>query len=126
MQSYYVDEWEAAGHPARGHLHAARLRRRLAAGHRPRAPGGDARLRQRRLDRRPPLRPLVAAGSALAGDGTLRLSYRLTAEDARRLHFGIARAAEIHFAAGAIEVYPNVGRVGVLAPGELAAFEGTR
>jgi choline dehydrogenase-like flavoprotein len=59
----------------------------------------------------------------LAGDGSPRLSYRLTAEDARRLVFGIARAAEVHFAAGAIEVYPNIGRVGVLRPGDLHAFE---
>ena len=31
MQSYYVDEWEPRAGPARGDLHAARLRRRLAA-----------------------------------------------------------------------------------------------
>ena len=31
MQSYYVDEWEHAAGPARGDLHAAGLRRRLAA-----------------------------------------------------------------------------------------------
>ncbi len=47
MQSYYVDEWEPTADPARGDLHAARLRRRLAARRRPRAPGGDARLRPR-------------------------------------------------------------------------------
>ena len=61
----------------------------------------------------------------LAGDGSLRATYRLTDEDARRLAFGIARAAEIHFAAGATEVYPNIGRVGVLQPGQLAEFEAT-
>jgi choline dehydrogenase-like flavoprotein len=55
----------------------------------------------------------------------LRATYKLTAEDARRLAFGIARAAEIHFAAGAIEVYPNIGRVPVLRPGDLAEFEAT-
>ena len=59
----------------------------------------------------------------LGAEGSLRASYRLTAADARRLAFGIARAAEVHFAAGATEVYPNVGRVGVLKPGDLAAFE---
>jgi choline dehydrogenase-like flavoprotein len=58
-------------------------------------------------------------------DGSLRASYDLTAEDARRLTFGIARAAEVHFAAGAVEVYPNIGRVPVLRPGELAEFEAT-
>lgn len=61
----------------------------------------------------------------LAGDGSLRASYRLSEEDARRIHFGIARAAEVHFAAGATEVYPNIGRVGVLDFGRLADFEAT-
>jgi choline dehydrogenase-like flavoprotein len=61
----------------------------------------------------------VGLGSA----GGLRASYKLTREDARRLAFGIARAAEIHFAAGATEVYPNIAKVGVLKPGDLAGFE---
>jgi choline dehydrogenase-like flavoprotein len=59
----------------------------------------------------------------LAGDGSLRATYRLTEEDAARLVFGIARAAEVHFAAGASEVYPNIGRVGILRPGDVADFE---
>jgi choline dehydrogenase-like flavoprotein len=57
--------------------------------------------------------------------GSLRVRYGLSRDDARRLGFGIARAAEIHFAAGAVEVYPNIARVPVLRPGELAAFEAT-
>jgi choline dehydrogenase-like flavoprotein len=61
----------------------------------------------------------------LARDGSLRVTYRLRSDDARRLTFGIARAAEVHFAAGATEVYPNIGRVGVLKPGQLAGFEAT-
>ncbi len=61
----------------------------------------------------------------LGSEGSLRASYKLTADDARRLVFGIARAAEIHFAAGATEVYPNIARVGVLRPGDLARFEAT-
>ena len=40
MQSYYVDEWEPQRDPARGDLHPARLRRRLAARRRPRATSG--------------------------------------------------------------------------------------
>ncbi|MDX6625862.1 MAG: hypothetical protein QOE56_851 [Solirubrobacterales bacterium] len=59
----------------------------------------------------------------LAAGGSLRASYKLSREDAGRLTFGIARAAEIHFAAGASEVYPNIARVGVLKPGDLADFE---
>ncbi len=61
----------------------------------------------------------------LGAEGSLRASYKLTGGDARRLAFGIARAAEIHFAAGATEVYPNIARVGVLRPQQLAEFEAT-
>jgi choline dehydrogenase-like flavoprotein len=62
----------------------------------------------------------------IARDGSIRASYGLSDEDARRVVFGIARAAEIHFAAGASEVYPNIGRAPVLRPGGIAAFEATR
>jgi choline dehydrogenase-like flavoprotein len=61
----------------------------------------------------------------LLGDGTLKAGYRLTRDDARRITFGIARAAEVHFAAGASEVYPNIPRAGVLRPGGVAEFEAT-
>jgi choline dehydrogenase-like flavoprotein len=60
----------------------------------------------------------------LTSNGSLRLSYHLSGEEARRIQFGIARAAQIHFAAGATEVYPNVGPVSVIKRGELEAFEG--
>jgi choline dehydrogenase-like flavoprotein len=59
----------------------------------------------------------------LGGDGSVHARYRLTDDDARRIVFGIARAAEVHFAAGATEVYPNIGRVGILKFDQLAAFE---
>jgi choline dehydrogenase-like flavoprotein len=62
----------------------------------------------------------------LRSNGSLRLSYRLLDDEARRIQFGIARAAEIHFAAGATEVYPNVGPVSVIKRGELEAFESLR
>jgi choline dehydrogenase-like flavoprotein len=62
----------------------------------------------------------------LANGGALRARYKLTRDDADRLAFGIARAAEIHFAAGATEVYPNIARVGTLTPDKLATFESTR
>lgn len=61
----------------------------------------------------------------LGNDGSVRASYRLSRDDARRIAFGIARAAEVHFAAGATEVYPNIPRAGVLKPGDLPAFEAT-
>ncbi len=62
----------------------------------------------------------------LTSNGSLRISYHLLGEEARQLHFGIARAAEIHFAAGATEVYPNVGPVSVIKRGELEEFEAIR
>jgi choline dehydrogenase-like flavoprotein len=62
----------------------------------------------------------------LTSNGSLRLSYRLLEEEARRIQFGIARAAEIHFAAGASEVYPNVGPVSVIPRGRLEEFESMR
>lgn len=62
----------------------------------------------------------------LGAEGSLRASYKLTGEDAAKLVHGIARAAEIHFAAGATEVYPNIARASVLRPGDLAQFEATR
>jgi choline dehydrogenase-like flavoprotein len=61
----------------------------------------------------------------LGAEGSLRASYKLTGADAGRLTYGIARAAEVHFAAGASEVYANIARVGVLRPGDLAQFEAT-
>jgi choline dehydrogenase-like flavoprotein len=67
----------------------------------------------------------TAGRVGITRDGSLRASYRLSDEDAGRVVFGIARAAEIHFAAGATEVYPNIGRAPVLRPGQVAEFEAT-
>ncbi len=122
MQSYYVDEWESE-------------RVLLEATFTPLAFGGAWLLGAGREHQEAMLgfghvgsigvhlSDLSAGRIGLAGDGSLRATYRLTEEDARRLVFGIARAAEIHFAAGATEVYPNIGRVGALKPGRLADFE---
>jgi choline dehydrogenase-like flavoprotein len=55
--------------------------------------------------------------------GALRIGYKLSDEDARRLRFGIARAADIHFAAGAREVYPQLGSLSVLSAGEQRQVE---
>ncbi len=124
MQSYYVDEWE-------------RERVLLEATFTPLPFGGawllgSGREHQEamlRFDRIGSIGVHLSDESAgrvgVAGDGSVRMSYRLSGEDARRLVFGIARAAEIHFAAGATEVYPNIGRVPVLRPDRLAEFEAT-
>jgi len=124
MQSYYVDEWENE-------------RILLEATFTPLPFGGAWLLGSGRehqeailgFDRVASIGVHLSDESAgrvgLGRDGSLRATYRLSDEDARRLTFGIARAAEIHFAAGAEEVYPNVARVPVLRPNELAGFEAT-
>jgi choline dehydrogenase-like flavoprotein len=60
---------------------------------------------------------------SLAGDGSLRIGYRLTEDDAARLAFGIARAAELFYAAGAREVYPQIGGVPILPRGRINDLE---
>jgi choline dehydrogenase-like flavoprotein len=124
MQSYYVDQWE-------------RERILLEATFTPLPFGGAWLLGSGRehqeailgFDRIGSIGVHLSDESAgrigLGRDGSLRATYALSDEDARRLSFGIARAAEIHFAAGASEVYPNIGRVPVLRPSELADFEAT-
>jgi choline dehydrogenase-like flavoprotein len=124
MQSYYVDEWEAE-------------RLLLEATFTP-LPFGGAWLLGSGREHQEAILGFGQIGSigvhlsdesagraGIAGDGSLRVSYRLSGDDARRLTHGIARAAEIHFAAGAVEVYPNIARVPVLRPGGLASFEAT-
>ncbi|MDX6603660.1 MAG: hypothetical protein QOF23_169 [Solirubrobacterales bacterium] len=124
MQSYYVDEWENQGIL-------------LEATFTPLAFGGAWLLGAGAGHQRAML-DFGHVGSigvhlsdrssgrvGLGPEGSLRASYRLTRDDGRRLAFGIARAAEIHFAAGATEVYPNIARVGVLRRGDLAEFEAT-
>lgn len=124
MQSYYVDEWESE-------------RVLLEATFTPLAFGGAWLLGTGRehqeailgFDRVASIGVQLSDVSSgrvgLTGDGSLRARYALSDEDARRVVFGIARAAEVHFAAGATEVYPNIGRVGALKPGQLADFEAT-
>ena len=125
MQSYYIDEWE----PQRILLEATFTP----------LPFGGAWLQGAGREHQQAMLEFGHVGSigvhlsdesaghvGLAADGSLRASYKLTKEDANRLVFGIARAAEIHFAAGATEVYPNITRVGALTPSKLPEFESTR
>jgi choline dehydrogenase-like flavoprotein len=126
MQSFYVDEWEA------------RHRVLLEATFTPLAFGG-AWLVGTGAEHQRSMLDFGHVGSigvhlcdrskgrvGVANEGALRASYKLTADDARQIVFGIARAAEIHFAAGATEVYPNIPRAGTLKPGDLPQFESTR
>jgi choline dehydrogenase-like flavoprotein len=126
MQSYYVDQWEA------------QHRILLEATFTPLAFGG-AWLVGTGAEHQRSLLGFGHIGSigvhlcdrshgtvGLANEGVLRAGYKLNEDDARHVVFGIARAAEVHFAAGATEVYPNIARAGVLRPGDLPRFEATR
>jgi len=59
----------------------------------------------------------------LARDGSLRVTYKLRRDDARQLTFGIARAAELFYAAGATEVYPQVSGQDILRRERIADFD---
>jgi choline dehydrogenase-like flavoprotein len=124
MQSYYIDEWE-------------QQRLLLEATFTPLAFGGGW-LQGTGREHQQAMLDFGHVGSIgvhlsdesqgrirLARNSSLRASYELTSADADRLSFGIARAAEIHFAAGATEAYPNIARIGVLTPKRLPDFEAT-
>jgi choline dehydrogenase-like flavoprotein len=125
MQSYYIDQWE----PERLLLEATFTPLAFGGAWLP-GTGAEHQRAMLEFDRVGSIGVHLSDESAgrvsLAGDGSLRTRYKLTREDTDRLAFGIARAAEIHFAAGATEVYPNIARAGTLRPSDLAAFETTR
>jgi len=125
MQSYYIDQWEPQ-------------RLLLEATFTPLAFGG-AWLPGAGSDHQRSLLDFGSIGSigvhlsdessgrvGLTSCGRLRTRYKLTQADTDRLTYGIARAAEVHFAAGATEVYPNIARAPVLTPSQLPTFEATR
>lgn len=125
MQSYYIDQWE----PQRLLLEATFTPLAFGGAWLP----GVGRAHQRAMlefghvaSIGVHLSDQSSGQVALTNDGSLRARYKLTREDADRLTFGIARAAEIHFAAGATEVYPNIARVPKLTAERLPEFESTR
>ena len=125
MQSYYVDEWQ----PQRILLEATFTPLSFGAQWLPGA-GREHSERIRDYDKLGSIGVHLHDHSSghvgLHPDGSLRLSYKLRNEEVRLLQFGIARAAEVHFAAGAVEVYPNVGPVPVIKRGSLPEFESMR
>ena len=122
MQSYYVDEWHEMGLlmeatftplafgaqwlPGTGREHAERVLAydRLGSNGVHLSDASSGRVR-------------------VAGDGSTRVTYKLTRDDGRRLLFGIARAAEIFFAAGATEVYSQIRGMPIIERGRVAEFE---
>lgn len=59
----------------------------------------------------------------LAGDGSLKVTYQLNRRDAETLTFGIARAAELFYAAGAREVYPQISGMPTIAAERIGELE---
>ncbi|HEX2128047.1 MAG TPA: GMC family oxidoreductase [Solirubrobacterales bacterium] len=55
----------------------------------------------------------------IAGDGSLRITYRLNRADTVKLTFGIARAAELLYAAGAREVFPQIAGLPIIPRGRI-------
>ncbi|MBM3667564.1 MAG: FAD-binding protein [Actinobacteria bacterium] len=122
MQSYYVDEWQSRGILLEATFTPLSFGAQWLPG-----VGAEFMERVQRFDRVASIGVHLHDHSSgrvgLRADGSLRLSYKLSDEEAGTLQFGIARAAEIHFAAGATEVYPNTGRVSVLTRERLPEFE---
>ena len=122
MQSYAVDEWED-----RGVLLEATFTPLAFGGQW--LPGTGVEHQQRLLEfgnlasTGVHLSDKSAGRVGLGSDGSLRIAYQLTREDADRLLFGIARAAELFYAAGAREVFPQISGIPVLPRGRIAELE---
>src|SRR5690242_3523769 len=117
MQSWAVDEWND-----RGLFLEATFTPLSFGAHWLRGAGAPYKSRLERIDQLGVIGVHLSDRSQgrvrVTRGGQLRVGYKLTSDDAAALGFGIARAADVHFAAGATEVYPQVGRVAVLRPGE--------
>jgi choline dehydrogenase-like flavoprotein len=59
----------------------------------------------------------------LAADGSLRIRYRLNRVDTDRMLFGIARLAELFYAAGATEVYPQIAGIPTIPANAIGDLE---
>jgi choline dehydrogenase-like flavoprotein len=119
MQSWYVDQWQD-----RGLFLEATFTPLPFGAHWMRGAGMELKQRLAAYDRLAVIGVhLSERGEGRVGlrGGRLRIRYGLRDDDAAELRYGIARAADIHFAAGAREVYPQLGRVAALAPGEQEA-----
>jgi choline dehydrogenase-like flavoprotein len=124
MQSWHVDEWRS-----RGVFLEATFTPLPFGVHWLPGVGGEFRRRAEDIGRLAVIGVHLAdrsEGRVHVRGAATRSSYRLTPPDAGTLGFGIARAADILFAAGALEVYPQVAGVTVMRAGDQARLEQTR
>jgi choline dehydrogenase-like flavoprotein len=120
MQSWLVDEWRD-----RGLFLEATFTPLPFGAHWLRGAGERFMGRLERFDRLAVLGVHLSErseGRVTRSGGRLRVRYRLRRDDASQLRFGIARAADVLFAAGAREVYPQIGRVPALRSGQQTAL----
>jgi choline dehydrogenase-like flavoprotein len=121
MQSWHVDEWRS-----RGLFLEATFTPLPFGAHWLPGIGSDFEERVADLARLAVIGVHVAdrsSGRVRLRSGAARLGYRLTPADATTLGYGIARAADILFAAGAREVFPQVSGVPSIGPGQQGRFE---
>lgn len=120
MQSWFVDEWQDRG------LFLEATFAPLAFGaHWLRGAGEEYKRRLESYGRLAVIGVHLSErseGRVRLRGGSLRMSYSLSADDAAAIRYGIARAADIHFAAGAREVYPQMAGVPVVKSGEQEAL----
>jgi choline dehydrogenase-like flavoprotein len=122
MQSYAVDEWKQ-----RGILLEATFTPLAFGGHW--MPGVGTEHQRRLADYAHIASTGVHLSDTSSGrvsinrQGRLRVTYRLNRADTAKLAFGIARAAELFYAAGAREVFPQIGGVRTLPRSGTQALE---
>ena len=117
MQSWYVDEWNDRGLFLEATFTPFAFGAHWLPGAGPAFKRADRALRQPRGDRRPHVRPQLARPRPRRARADRASATGSADEDAQAIRYGIARAADIHFAAGAVEVYPQVGGLPCSRPG---------
>jgi choline dehydrogenase-like flavoprotein len=121
MQSWHVDEWRR-----RGLFLEATFTPLPFGAHWLPGVGRDFKSRVEQVGKLAVIGVHLAdrsSGRVRLRGGAARLGYKLTSADADTLGFGIARAADILFAAGAREVYPQIAGVSAIGPGEQRRLE---
>ena len=111
------------GDHARGDVHPAGVRRPLAARGRPRAPAAAAGAREPGLNRGPGRRPVGGPGTAGAAAGRCGSPTRFAARTPTGSSSGSPATAELLYAAGAREVFPQIAGIASIARNRIAELE---
>jgi choline dehydrogenase-like flavoprotein len=117
MQSWYVDEWQD-----RGLFLEATFTPLPFSAHWLPGVGEELKAGIERFENLGVIGVHLSERSEGRVSASGRVTYKLRDDDARELVYGIGRAADLLFAAGAVEVYPQIHGVARLAPGEQTAL----